>query len=383
MRLTRLFDPSKWGRRPLWLGLALGLAILTGPIPAGSAPPLAMVEISVMSHLDKQYVFDAFVAQLDGKLWSELHHVEVSPDRAATLYRSGIAPGSHLVEVELTFHRRTELFGLDHYQFVARGQVSLKAQADQDIHVVMTTEANPSLTASWEERFVLKLSANPAETVSSLQAFPMVVHVHRQSVDTLAARSEASSSPAPELASTLPAESVPPPVSVATEVAPPKAPPDKPSAPRPAVAATPSVEAKPTKPAKPVSPQAEATGVASAGDAPPPDAASACALEPIRFAFKRSKLTPEAKAALTSYAGCLAREQTRVRVTGHADKRGPEAFNRELARWRAESVSAFLEAQGISRERLDLGVEGSSRPRCQDDSESCYGRNRRVEFDRP
>ncbi|QBQ54357.1 OmpA family protein [Nitrosococcus wardiae] len=75
------------------------------------------------------------------------------------------------------------------------------------------------------------------------------------------------------------------------------------------------------------------------------------------FEFDSAKLTPNAKQRLDQIAQCLesgALQDQRVALIGHADPRGPESYNDDLARQRAENVAQYLYRQGIPADRIDV-----------------------------
>lgn len=71
---------------------------------------------------------------------------------------------------------------------------------------------------------------------------------------------------------------------------------------------------------------------------------------------------------------------TNILVEGHTDDTGTDAYNLDLSERRAESVAAFLEAQGISSSRLQMEAFGESQPKYANDSDDNRSRNRRVEL---
>ena len=67
----------------------------------------------------------------------------------------------------------------------------------------------------------------------------------------------------------------------------------------------------------------------------------------------------------------------KIRVSGHADPRGPEDYNKSLSQDRAESVAAVLENTGLAKDRIvieALGAGGASETGNLDD----YAFQRRV-----
>ncbi len=71
----------------------------------------------------------------------------------------------------------------------------------------------------------------------------------------------------------------------------------------------------------------------------------------------------------------------KVRIEGHACNLGPEAFNMELSRQRAEAVQNYLiQKYGIKPEKFILEFYGESRPIAPNDSEQNREKNRRVDI---
>ena len=76
----------------------------------------------------------------------------------------------------------------------------------------------------------------------------------------------------------------------------------------------------------------------------------------------------------------------RVRVEGHTDSKGSDAYNQRLSQRRAEAVVKYLSGKGIDRSRLESTGLGEGRPiapnQNPDGSDNPIGRakNRRTEF---
>lgn len=103
--------------------------------------------------------------------------------------------------------------------------------------------------------------------------------------------------------------------------------------------------------------------------------------EKILFAFGTTQILPRSEPLLEAVARTLeGRAELIVRIEGHADAKGTEAFNLQLSEGRARAVKDFLVKQGIDESRLSTKGYGAQLPR--DDNRSADGRdhNRRVEF---
>ena len=70
----------------------------------------------------------------------------------------------------------------------------------------------------------------------------------------------------------------------------------------------------------------------------------------------------------------------RVEIEGHCDNRGTVEYNLALGAKRAAAAKSYLVALGIGRDRLTTISYGEELPLCQEETESCWSRNRRVHF---
>ena len=110
--------------------------------------------------------------------------------------------------------------------------------------------------------------------------------------------------------------------------------------------------------------------------------ARAALAAPVYFAYDRSDLSSESRSVLDTKAPILsASPGLRLRLAGHTDERGSDEYNLALGQRRAASVLQYLTALGIPAARLDITSFGEEQPVCQESVESCWSRNRRVEFD--
>jgi outer membrane protein OmpA-like peptidoglycan-associated protein len=102
----------------------------------------------------------------------------------------------------------------------------------------------------------------------------------------------------------------------------------------------------------------------------------------VNFAFDSAEISPDSHALLNQVALTIkANPQLRhIRVEGHTDERGPEAYNRQLSQARAESVMRYLVKRGVSPDRLEAVGYGESVPLVPGTGEAAWARNRRVEF---
>ncbi len=106
-------------------------------------------------------------------------------------------------------------------------------------------------------------------------------------------------------------------------------------------------------------------------------------LEKVHFATNKDKVLPRSFPLLQQVGAVLKAnpQLRRIRIEGHTDSRGNDAFNQNLSQRRANNVRAYLiERAGIAAERLEAVGYGETRP--VDTNKTAAGRenNRRVEF---
>jgi outer membrane protein OmpA-like peptidoglycan-associated protein len=161
--------------------------------------------------------------------------------------------------------------------------------------------------------------------------------------------------------------------------------------PAPRTATTPTAAAAPVAVATPVT-----TAPASAPQAAP-DAARTAAIETAaaaeeaadaltHFEFDSATLTDAGRAVLDAWVAHAPTDKP-VRLSGHADRLGPEPYNLNLSLRRAEAVKQYLVGKGVNPRRIQLEAKGEAEPvkRCKGGATSatkaCLAPNRRVEID--
>lgn len=105
-------------------------------------------------------------------------------------------------------------------------------------------------------------------------------------------------------------------------------------------------------------------------------------VKPVFFATNKDVILQKSFPVLESVADALkaSPQIKRVRVEGHTDNRGKEAYNIELSGRRAKSVQKWLIAHGIAEDRLDAEGFGPKRPIADNKNEAGRAKNRRVDF---
>jgi OOP family OmpA-OmpF porin len=103
-------------------------------------------------------------------------------------------------------------------------------------------------------------------------------------------------------------------------------------------------------------------------------------LAPITFALGSSELTAEGQAELDKVAEFLLATPGDIEIGGHTDSDGDTGLNQTLSQDRADSVKAYLEAQGVPSESMTAVGFGEDQPIAPNDTPANKAMNRRIEF---
>ncbi|POF43014.1 hypothetical protein B0D71_08965 [Pseudomonas laurylsulfativorans] len=101
----------------------------------------------------------------------------------------------------------------------------------------------------------------------------------------------------------------------------------------------------------------------------------------VLFAFNQSDLTPTAKSQLDALmskfedAGVVS-----IKVVGHTDSVGSDAYNQALSERRASSVAEYLISQGVAPNKVTSEGKGESQPIADNETDAGRAKNRRVEL---
>jgi len=107
-------------------------------------------------------------------------------------------------------------------------------------------------------------------------------------------------------------------------------------------------------------------------------ATAAAGLKDVFFAYDSWNITEQARQALSADAEWINANPTiLLKVEGHCDERGTQAYNLVLGEKRAKAVRNYLAELGVGANRLAVVSYGKERPFCQEHDESCYQQNRR------
>ena len=97
------------------------------------------------------------------------------------------------------------------------------------------------------------------------------------------------------------------------------------------------------------------------------------------FSDNSSSVRSAAMSNLVAVATAMQKNgNLKITLTGHADKRGPEAYNLKLATRRAEAVKKYLVRNlGVDESRITVNAKGETEPK----SSTMYSINRRVDIE--
>ncbi|MBW1998138.1 MAG: peptidoglycan-associated lipoprotein Pal [Deltaproteobacteria bacterium] len=103
--------------------------------------------------------------------------------------------------------------------------------------------------------------------------------------------------------------------------------------------------------------------------------------EHIYFDFDKAELKPQARKVLVKKAEWLRKHpEYNVVIEGHCDERGTNEYNLALGERRANAAWRFLNALGISGERMSTISYGEERPLDPRHNPEAWAKNRRDEF---
>lgn len=101
----------------------------------------------------------------------------------------------------------------------------------------------------------------------------------------------------------------------------------------------------------------------------------------VKFGFNRSDLSPQAKAALDSFAKQIKamNKNVFIEIQGHTDNIGSEKINLRLGQERADNVMRYLNMeQGIPLNRMSTVSYGEYKPIADNNTAAGRAENRRV-----
>ena len=103
--------------------------------------------------------------------------------------------------------------------------------------------------------------------------------------------------------------------------------------------------------------------------------------QPIYFDYDKTEIKPEYHAFLKKMIRVVdGHSDLRIKVTGHTDADGSDAYNLDLSKRRAEALIQFFVANGLSRDRIEIDFKGEASPIDNNTTPEGKQRNRRVDF---
>lgn len=103
--------------------------------------------------------------------------------------------------------------------------------------------------------------------------------------------------------------------------------------------------------------------------------------KPIYFDYDKDEIKPEFFTFLNDMIKIIeGHTDLRVKVTGHTDADGSDAYNDGLSARRAKAIIDFFVARGLSRDRLEFEFKGEKAPVDSNETSEGKQRNRRVDF---
>jgi peptidoglycan-associated lipoprotein len=101
----------------------------------------------------------------------------------------------------------------------------------------------------------------------------------------------------------------------------------------------------------------------------------------IYFDFDKSDLNAEAREVLRRKADWLKKNpEFRITITGHCDERGTREYNMALGQRRADAAFKYLNALGVSADRIVTVSKGKEEPLDSRSTPEAWAKNRRAEF---
>ncbi|MDR3673660.1 MAG: OmpA family protein [Holophaga sp.] len=154
-------------------------------------------------------------------------------------------------------------------------------------------------------------------------------------------------------------------------------------APAPAPAPTPAPAPEPPAPVAAPAPAPEPVVVPAPEPAPAPVAKIVLDEAVLHFANGKNVIPPQGVEAIRKVAASLKAYpgQYSLVVSGHTSSTGSAAYNRKLAKHRADAVAKVLENEGIPAASIQTVGVGPDQPLADNKTKAGQAKNRRVEID--
>jgi len=110
-------------------------------------------------------------------------------------------------------------------------------------------------------------------------------------------------------------------------------------------------------------------------------AAPAALLRPIYFDHNKCAITRDAEETLKGNLEWFRQNPGRkVKIAGNCDPNASGKYNLILGQGRADAVRKYLVGLGVDESLLKTVSYGNERPSCDERDESCWAKERRVDF---
>lgn len=101
----------------------------------------------------------------------------------------------------------------------------------------------------------------------------------------------------------------------------------------------------------------------------------------VQFELNSAELTAEGESTLSKMVEIFREyDDTNILIEGHTDSSGKDEYNMSLSKKRAESVTSYLTAKGVSPSRLTTKWYGETQPKFDNTTDDGRAKNRRVEI---
>jgi len=101
----------------------------------------------------------------------------------------------------------------------------------------------------------------------------------------------------------------------------------------------------------------------------------------IYFAFDKSDFTSEAKSETyfsSTDSFLIQNSNSNIRITGHTDAIGTDAYNQALGMRRAQRMQKYFESKGIISSKISITSKGEKEPVSDNSTETGRSKNRRA-----
>lgn len=104
------------------------------------------------------------------------------------------------------------------------------------------------------------------------------------------------------------------------------------------------------------------------------------AINNLEFDFNKATIRAKSYPTLNRVAALLIEKDFSLKLAGHTDNKGSDAYNLKLSKDRAEAIKSYLVSQGANASRIEAVGYGESQPIATNATDAGRQKNRRVEF---